>query len=77
MIADLREQHERELGKDLAAMAGAWRGARQLRAFLGAVEEGTPAELKTEGFCLWLRRAGTTSAGIRWPRLPLGAEASG
>lgn len=56
-IAELREQHERELGKDLTAMADAWREARQLRAFLGALEEGTPAELKTDGFFVWLRWA--------------------
>ena len=35
-------------------MAAAWRESCELRAFLGALEEGVPEHLKTEGFRAWI-----------------------
>lgn len=35
-------------------MAAAWRESRDLRAFLVAVEEGAPDNLKTDGFRAWI-----------------------
>jgi hypothetical protein len=54
-VAKIREEHERELARDLCEMAAAWRESRELRVFLEAVEDGIPAEIKsTEGFRAWL-----------------------
>jgi hypothetical protein len=53
-IAAQRAEHERALTKDLTDMANAWADAKNLRAFLTAVEEGVPAEFKTEGFRAWV-----------------------
>ena len=49
--------HEQGLREDLVRMAGAWRQADTVRAFLDAVEVAVPAADRAEGFRVWLRWA--------------------
>jgi hypothetical protein len=49
-----RAEHQRALEAELFQMAKAWRDAPAVRAFLRAVEDGTPPEARTETFATWL-----------------------
>lgn len=46
--------HLRKLGEDLEQMATKWQRARTMEAFLVAVEEQTPTELRTPQFLAWI-----------------------
>jgi hypothetical protein len=49
-----RAEHQQSLEAELFRMAKAWRDAPAVRAFLRAVEDGTPPEARTETFVAWL-----------------------
>jgi hypothetical protein len=53
-IARRKAEHEKRLEADLFGMVRAWRDADGVRAFLSAVEERTPPELRSKGFAAWI-----------------------
>jgi hypothetical protein len=53
-IARRKVEHEKRLEADLFGMVRAWRDADGVRAFLAAVEERTPPELRSKGFAAWI-----------------------